>query len=393
MLNRILSTIIFAVVCVAAVAQEKCTINGCIADTRMGDGKIVKKVQLVSCGEEGQGTVVAEAKVKKGKYTLEYTLAQGEPALLYRITGFNGDGAIELFVEPGVVTVTTASAARPQESCVGGTPTNDTYSEYKALMNSRKNELDKQLAALQESNGAHWLETAGGKAAVKRLEAREAVKTYGLMLRFFIDHNASAMTPLEVERSLLDKLTPAYAEQVTNAVSTLLHTHPYYLSLRNKMLAGNMKVGNEVPDVALPLLSGETRHLSDYRGKYVVLNFWAADCKKSDNMLAELQYLHKMLQDNPGQFVVVSFALVGDAAVWNDAINSKGVNLEGWLHASDCQGAASPVAKLFGVEKTPRIVLVEPEGRAVSLDMEIDEVVMRVEQILSGDLYYLDKKE
>lgn len=393
MLNRILSTIIFAVVCVAAVAQEKCTINGCIADTRMGDGKIVKKVQLVSCGEEGQGTVVAEAKVKKGKYTLEYTLAQGEPALLYRITGFNGDGAIELFVEPGVVTVTTASAARPQESCVGGTPTNDTYSEYKALMNSRKNELDKQLAALQESNGAQWLETAEGKAAVKRLEAMEAVKTYGLMLRFFIDHNASAMTPLEVERSLLDKLTPAYAEQVTNAVSTLLHTHPYYLSLRNKMLAGNMKVGNEVPDVALPLLSGETRHLSDYRGKYVVLNFWAADCKKSDNMLAELQYLHKMLQDNPGQFVVVSFALVGDAAVWNDAINSKGVNLEGWLHASDCQGAASPVAKLFGIEKTPRIVLVEPEGRAVSLDMEIDEVVMRVEQILSGDLYYLDKKE
>ena len=55
MLNRILSTIIFAVACVAAVAQEKCTINGCIADTRMGDGKIVKKVQLVSCGEEGQG--------------------------------------------------------------------------------------------------------------------------------------------------------------------------------------------------------------------------------------------------------------------------------------------------------------------------------------------------
>ena len=393
MLNRFLSTIIFAVVCVAAVAQEKCTINGCIADTRMSDGKIVKKVQLVSCGEEGQATVVAEAKVKKGKYTLEYTLAQGEPALLYRITGFNGDGAIELFVEPGVVTVTTASAARPQESCVGGTPTNDTYSEYKALMNSRKNELDKQLAALQESNGAQWLETAEGKAAVKRLEAREAVKTYGLMLRFFIDHNASAMTPLEVERSLLDKLTPAYAEQVTNAVSTLLHTHPYYLSLRNKMLAGNMKVGNEVPDVALPLLSGETRHLSDYRGKYVVLNFWAADCKKSDDMLAELQYLHKMLQDNPGQFVVVSFALVDDAAVWNDAINSKDVNLEGWLHASDCQGAASPVAKLFGVEKTPRIVLVEPEGRAVSLDMEIDEVVMRVEQILSGDLYYLDKKE
>ena len=50
-------------------------------------------------------------------------------------------------------------------------------------------------------------------------------------------------------------------------------------------------------------------------------------------------------------------------------------------------------AKLFGVEKAPRIVLIEQEGRAVSLDMDVDEVVMRVEQILSGDLYYFDQAE
>jgi hypothetical protein len=66
---------------------------------------------------------------------------------------------------------------------------------------------------------------------------------------------------------------------------------------------------------------------------------------------------------------------------------------EGWLTACDLAGAASPAAKLFGVEKAPRIVLIEQEGRAVSLDMDVDEVVMRVEQILSGDLYYFDQAE
>ena len=393
MLNRLFSTIIFTVACIAAVAQEKCIINGSIADVSLGNGVKVKKVDLVRTNELGQESIVASAKVKKGKYTLEYQLAQGEPALLYKVAGFGDGSGIELFVEPGTVTVNTASAVCPQESSVGGTPTNDTYSEYKALMNSRESELAKQLVALEESNGKQWLQTPEGKAAVKRLEAQEAVKTYELMLRFFIEHNTSAMTPYEVERSLLDKLTPVYAEQITNSISTLLHNHPYYLSLRNKMLASNMKVGNEVPDVALPLLGGETKQLSDFRGKYVVLNFWAADCKKSADLFAELQYLHKMLKDNPNQFVIISFALVGDAAVWNDAVNTQNVNLEGWLHASDCQGGASPVAKLFGVEKTPRVVLIEPEGLAVSLDMEIDEVIMRVEQILSGDLYYLDKKE
>ena len=388
MQNRLFSTIIFAAACIAAVAQDRCIINGSI-----DGGSKIKRVNLVRTDGSGQESVVASAKVKKDKYTLEYQLAQDEPALLYKVTGFEGSNGIELFVEPGTVTVVTASAAHPQESSVSGTVTNDIYSEYKALMNSRENELTRQLVALEERNGKSWLETAEGKAAVKELEAKETVKSYELMLRFFIEHNTSAMTPYEIERSLLDKLTSVYAEQITNSISTLLHNHPYYLSLRNKMLAGNMKVGNEVPDVALPLQGGETRHLSDYRGKYVVLNFWATDCKKSADMLAELKYLHKMLKDTPEQFVIISFALVDDAAAWGDAINSQDVNLDGWLHASDCAGAASPVAKLFGVEKTPRIVLIEPEGRAVSLDMEIDEVIMRVEQILSGDLYYLDKKE
>lgn len=393
MLNRLFSTIIFTVACIAAVAQEKCIINGSIADVSLGNGAKVKEVYLVRTNGLGQESIVASAKVKKGKYTFEYQLEEDEPVLLYKVTGFGGGSGIEVFVEPGTVTVITVSAARPQESSVGGTPTNETYSEYKALKNSQVNELAKQLVMLEESKGKQWLQTAEGKAAVKRLEAKEAVKSYELMLRFFIEHNTSAMTPYEIERSLLDKLTPVYAEQITNSISTQLHKHPYYLSLRNKMLAGNMKVGGEVPDVALPLLDGETKQLSDYRGKYVVLNFWAADCKKSAEMFAELQYLHKMLKDNPNQFVVISFALVGDAAVWNDAVNAQNVNLEGWLHASDCLGEASPIAKLFGVEKTPRILLIEPEGLAVSLDMEIDEVIMRVEQILSGDLYYLDKKE
>ena len=53
----------------------------------------------------------------------------------------------------------------------------------------------------------------------------------------------------------------------------------------------------------------------------------------------------------------------------------------------------SPPAKLFGVDKAPRIIFIEPEGRAVSLDQEVEELQMRIEQIMEGDLYYLDQEE
>ncbi len=386
MLHRILSTIVLSFICIAASAQGVCVIKGNIAD-----GNNIKKVALTRTDEFGKSVEVATAKVKKGKYTFKYELSKDEPVLQYVVTGL-GKG-VELFVEPGEVTINTPSVAAVEESVVAGTPTNDTYAEYKAVLVAGANEAAALVAALEARNGKEWMESAEGKAAIKRLEAKEAIRTESNALRFLIEHNASPMTPLVIETSLLPKLTTAYADQMVKTIHADLQNHPYYLSLRNKVLANDMKVGNEVPDITLPLRSGEVKKLSDYRGKYVVLNFWANNCAKSDAVIAEMKNLYNVVKENQDQFLIISVALESDAAAWKAALESNGMGGEGWLNACDLAGAASPAAKLFGVEKAPRIVLIEQEGRAVSLDMDVDEVVMRVEQILSGDLYYFDQAE
>lgn len=355
MLRKIISTATLIVACIAMHAQSTCTINGTIADNLSSNGKKIKKVYLTRTNELGQQTRVATAKVKKGKYTFEQELAADEPVLMYEITGLGEGNEIELFVEPGVVTVTDGTAA--------GTPTNDLYSEYKAIVNK------------------------------ENTDAKEAIKTEAQALKFLLDHNASPMMPLMAERVLLPKLSESYAQQLVNAVSTLLHKHPYYQSLRNKVLSSSLKVGNEVPDATLPLDNGTTAHIADYRGKYILLNFWANGCEKSAKMLAEMQKLYEVVKDKQEQFVIISYALEGDIAAWKEAIKSNNMSHEGWLHACDGAGADSPAAQLFKVEKAPKIVLIEPEGRAVSLDMETSELIMRVEQILAGELYYLDSQE
>ena len=382
MLHRILSTIAVAFICIAASAQGVCVINGNIAD-----GKKIKKVVLTRTDEFGKSVEVATAKVKKGKYTFKYKLAKDEPVLMYAIKGFGEGNDVEVFVEPGEVAVNTYSN---MSSIATGTPTNDLYLEYCATCND-DSILPFAKDILERKHGAEWFATSEGKDALNRI-ARESIKIKANLLRMLIDNNASPMTPLMIER-WLPLLTPAYADQMVKTIHVDLQNHPYYLSLRNKVLANDMKVGNEVPDITLPLSSGEVKRLSDYRGKYVVLNFWANGCNKSDEMIAELKNLYEVVKENQDQFVIISFALESDAAAWKAALESNSMNAEGWLNACDLVGAASPAAKLFGVEKAPRIVLVEQEGRAVSLDMDIDEVVMRVEQILSGDLYYFDQAE
>lgn len=369
MRHRILSTIIAAVVCFAISAQETCIITGNMVNDRLSNGKKAKAVSLTRTNEYGQTTEVATAKVKKGKYTLKYELAQDEPALLYTLKIAGEDKGIELFVEPGYVTISTASAAEPEQSTVTGTPTNDAYTEYKAIKNNKTTETNKQVAAMEQ------------------------IKKKSQMIRFLIEHNASPMTPLAVECDILPLLSAIYAGQMKNAIAVSLHEHPYYHSLCNKVLSADMKVGNELPNVTLPLLNGDTKQLKDYRGKYVVLNFWSADQEASADMLAELKKLYDVLQKENGEFILISFSLDTDTTVWKDAIAALGIDREGWIHASDGMGAASPTARLLGVEQAPKIILVEPEGLAVSLDMAPNEVNSRVEQILLGDLYYLDLKE
>ena len=377
-----------AFICIAASAQGVCVIKGNIAD-----GKNIKKVTLTRTDEVGRTIEVATAKVKKGNYTFKYELSKDEPVLQYVVTGFGDGKCVELFVEPGEVTIVTPSVAAVEESTVAGTPTNDTYAAYKAVWAAGANETAALVAALEARDGKEWMESAEGKAAINRIEAKEAIRTESKALRFLIEHNASPMTPLVIENSLLPKLTTAYADQMVKTIHLDLQNHPYFLSLRNKVLANDMKVGNEVPDITLPLSSGEVKKLSDFRGKYVVLNFWANGCAKSGEVVAEMKNLYNVVKENQDQFVIISVALESDAAAWQAALEKNGMGGDGWLNACDLAGAASPAAALYGVEKAPRIILVEPEGRAVSLDMDIDEVVMRVEQILDGDLYYFDQAD
>ena len=144
MLHRILSTIAVAFICIAASAQGVCVIKGNIAD-----GNNIKKVVLTRTDEFGKSVEVATAKVKKGKYTFKYELSKDEPVLQYAVTGFGDGKAVELFVEPGEVTVSTPSVAAIEESVVAGTPTNETYAEYKAVLAAGAGETAALLAALE----------------------------------------------------------------------------------------------------------------------------------------------------------------------------------------------------------------------------------------------------
>lgn len=355
MLKRFFLIVTFVIANISIYAQETCIINGYITN-----GNNIKKVQLVRTDEYGRKEEVATAKVKKGTYKFKYTLSQDEPVMLYTITGL-GDNCIELFIEPGTITVETENAEQPEKSKVYGTATNDTFYEYKKVL---------------EENSIS--------------DAASFIKRESERIKFLINHNASPMTPFEMERSVMPNLSETYAEQMVKCISTTLHKHPYYRSFRNAVLARSLKVGNEVPDITIPLIDNKSIRLADFRGKYILLDLWASNCEKSMQERANLKGLYDVIKDKQDKFVIISLSLDDNKEEWINTIKNNALEETGWIHGCDTTGKT---IKFFGAENTPRMILIDPEGRAISLDIKGDELIEKAELILSGDLYYLDQKD
>lgn len=375
-------------------AQEVCTIRGTVDnDSLRFSPQRVEKVYLSRLDEYDRIIPVDSAKLTKGSFTFRRTLAKEEPVLLYFITGFD-NGQVPVFVEPGEVSIHIRKAAFPGGGKVKGTVTNDLYAEYKTISDRCFAVQDDSLAVLLKQHGEEWMNTPEGQNYFQRIGAAAVVNCNAERIRFLIDHNDSPLAPLMMEREIYYMLDKNYAEELVQTVSPTLMKHPYYRSFSNTVRALDLKVGGELPDITLPLADGGKAQLSDYKGKFVLLDFWASWCAPCLREMPFMKQVYEAAADKRDQFVIISFSIDNKEKPWRDAIQKQDIAKEGWIHASDLLGWGSPAARMMGVDAVPKTILINPEGRAISFSLRGEEMVARVKQILSGDLYYEgDSKE
>jgi len=153
--------------------------------------------------------------------------------------------------------------------------------------------------------------------------------------------------------------------------------------------SAKIKVGEAAPDIALPGPDGKTRKLSDYKGKLVLVDFWASwcgPCRKANPHVVEVYQKYK----GKG-FDVFSVSLDGidsrtaqrftDPAQlkeqqaaqkqrWLDAIAQDRLEWDG--HVSDLKKWESAPAGLYGVRSIPQTFLVGRDGKIVAINPRND---------------------
>jgi len=143
-----------------------------------------------------------------------------------------------------------------------------------------------------------------------------------------------------------------------------------------EMTRKRFEIGSEVPDIALPTPDGDTITLSSLRGKYVLLDFWAAwcgPCRSENPYLVTVYQKYKSMG-----FEIFQVSLDRSRASWIKAIEDDHLT---WPNVSDLQFWNSVVVPVFNIQGIPMNFLLDPGGRIIAQDLRGDMLAEKLKDI------------
>ncbi len=147
-------------------------------------------------------------------------------------------------------------------------------------------------------------------------------------------------------------------------------------ALKGQSTAPVWKEGDTAPLFAADNSLGGQTSLSDFRGRYVLLSFWAAWSKPSMDENVILKELYARY--HPKGFGILQVSLDDDRELWLGTIRKEQLD---WDHVSDLQRWDSPVASIYHVERIPFNLLIGPDGKIVGSDLFGEDLAVKLEAI------------
>jgi peroxiredoxin len=358
-------------------------------------GKYNTPAQAFLAYRLGANTVTDSAKIVNGEFTFTGTVTNPVNATLFidaKGIGFNKFVAqnfnessgpskttdyLGLFIDKGTMTLTSADSLKKAK--ITGSKTNDDDAKLKAALKpiyERAKALNKeaQAATPAQQQSAAFQNSMQEKYAALQNEQRTLLKSF---IAANTDSYLSLMALTSVSGPSPDV---AEVEPIFNSLSDELKNSDQGKQLRYSL--DNLKItaiGSMAPDFIQNDVNGKPVQLSSFRGKYVLIDFWASWCGpcRQENPNVVRNY-HKYKGKN---FTILGVSLDKETAkdAWLAAI--KNDHLE-WTQVSDLKFWQNMAATLYGVHAIPQNFLIDPQGKIVAKNLRGDALDDKLEELL-----------
>jgi thiol-disulfide isomerase/thioredoxin len=314
--------------------------------------------------------------IKNGAFS--FTGMLSEPVLA--TISSNGESGIDFYLDPAKMTINIQSPAF-QEATITGSASQNEYQELITERAGVQREMAPLTQAFEDASKQYLkaIQARKSDAELSALKAKaDAAKEKLLPLQekarevsygFFRSHPDSYVTAAEL-RYFTNYMKPETLKSYISKLSPWLQTSIYGKELSDIL----EKIQNGSPGSRAQLFSqrdinGNPVGLMDFKGKYLLLDFWASwclPCRKNNTHLKELYALYK----DKGLTIVGIADNDNKPDEWKKAIAKDGVGI--WNHVlrgldtekfkEDGKPQPGDIYNMYGVHAVPTQILINPEG-------------------------------
>jgi peroxiredoxin len=311
---------------------------------------------------------VAKAKAEKGSFVLKGSLT--EP-YIYILTYGDKSQRLALFLDNSNMTVTGIVEAISKAD-VKGSPT---HADFEAFNNEFSPMFEKLTALVKDLN-----EGKPDPAGTKRAEYESMIRDINARIdKFIAARPASYVSPFVAMVGTQLKPETAVTEKRYAALSPKVQTS-YFGNMLSKNISDTKvgSIGSEAVEFVQNDTSGAPVSLSSFRGKYVLIDFWASWCRpcRIENPTVVKAY-NNYKEKN---FTVLGVSLDRAREPWIKAIADDKLT---WTHVSDLKFWANEVAQKYKVESIPQNFLIDPQGKIIAKDLRGEDLLKKLKELLN----------
>lgn len=228
---------------------------------------------------------------------------------------------------------------------------------YGNTLNEQRNELLEKLYPLHSELNAACLKYAEAKGVKDSALINEGIQSiesinkriHKRTIEFILKHPDWDISA-EVLMTLPTDSCMKYFERLSPKVqSSFFGQHA-----RDVLFA--QKVGEQAAPFSLPDPQGELVSLSDYKGKYVVIDFWGTWCGWCVKDLPKMKQFYDQYRD---KVEFISIACRDSQKKWKEAIKKHEMNWVNLLNPDD------KLAIAYGIEGYPTKLIIDPQGKVI----------------------------